>query len=228
MTGRIDPRVKLIQIVVAALCLFRISSPSGVLCEVLLFVGCLLWIRKPFAALRLGVTFVIIDVFYMAVLTWRVPLPVERFAFILHRLCPTVGIALLALATMTVSELIAGLNRLHCPREVTLALAVALRFIPTIRQELRQIRDAARTRGIAFNFWGFLCHPAVMTEYLLVPFLMRSLRVGDELAAAAVTRGIENPAPRTERIPLKLTATDMVYAIVVLGANVTILLHDVL
>lgn len=226
--GRIDPRVKLLQIAVAALCLFWISSAEGTLYEVLLFVACLLWLRQPMAALRLTVSFAVIDALYMAVLTWRVPLFVERFAFILHHLCPMMGIALLALSTMTVSELIAALQRLHCPREATLALAVALRFLPTIRQELRQIRDAARTRGIAFTFWGFVRAPAVTSEYLLVPFMMRSVRVADELAAAAVTRGIENPAPRGERVPLCLHTQDIVYGMAVLGANLAILCREIL
>ena len=59
-----------------------------------------------------------------------------------------------------------------------------------------------------------------------MPFMMRGVRVADELSASAVTRAIESPAPRGERIPTKIRPKDIIYLALVLAADVGILLYD--
>ena len=58
---------------------------------------------------------------------------------------------------------------------------------------------------------------------MLVPFMMRCVKIADELAAAAVTRAVENPAPRGMRIPMKIRRRDVVYLILAVGSNLTAL-----
>ena len=131
----------------------------------------------------------------------------------------------LSLKALTVSELFMGLQKLHCPKSATLALAVALRFIPTIRHELEQIRNGMKTRGVPLNVITFAKAPAMTTEYMIIPFIMRCIKVADELSAAAVTRAIENPVPRGMRVPLKIRIKDIVYLMMVICSNIGTLLY---
>ena len=52
-------------------------------------------------------------------------------------------------------------------------------------------------RDVAPTIKSLLTHPARTLECIYVPMMMSALKVADELSAAAVTRGLENPKPRT-------------------------------
>lgn len=223
---RIDPRILIIQIAISGLCVFWIFKPTAMLFEILFFMGFLLYLRFPKEALRLVFWFVFLSVLYALASTYNAPQIVIQPIFLLRKLSPLIGVMALSLKAMTVSELIAGLQKLRCPKAATLALAVALRFIPTIRHELAQIRNAMKTRGIPLNFITFVKAPVMTTEYIIVPFLMRCTKVADELSAAAVTRAIENPTPRGLRVPMKLRIKDVVYLTLVVCANLGTLLYS--
>lgn len=224
--SRIDARIILLQILVTAACMFWISSPVGILLEICSLILFLLCLRLPRQALKLAVYFIIADLLFELVSVYDAPLFFERIFFLLHRLSPMVGIVILSTESISVSQLVTGMQKLRCPKKMALTVAVALRFIPTISQELSQIKDALKTRGIPLNLVTFFRAPILTTEYVLVPFMMRGVRVADELSASAVTRAIENPHPRGERIPMKLRAKDMVYLVMVVLFDVGILIYD--
>ncbi len=220
---RIDPRILIVQIIVSGACIFWIFSPVGMAVETAFLMGFLLYLRRPEEAVRLGLWFCFIVGLYALAIHLGVPQAIERPVFLLRKMSPLIGVILLSLKSMSVSELMAGLQKLRCPKSTSLALAIALRFIPTIRQELSQIKDAMRTRGVPLTLSTFLKAPALTAEYMLVPFMMRCVKVADELAAAAVTRAIENPAPRGMRIPMKIRIRDIFYLLLVVGSNLAAL-----
>ena len=84
-----------------------------------------------------------------------------------------------------VSEFISGMEKMHIPQNITIPFAVVFRFFPTIADEYRSIRDAMRMRGISFKNG-----PLAMIEYRLIPLIVSIVKIGDELSAAAVTRGL--------------------------------------
>lgn len=47
-------------------------------------------------------------------------------------------------------------------------------------------------------------------EYVVVPLIFRSIKVGDELAAAAIVRGIENPGKKQSYYETRMSRTDIV------------------
>ena len=53
------------------------------------------------------------------------------------------------------------------------------------------IRNTMDIRGIGDTVWKQLIHPLATIEYILIPLLMRCLKVTDELAASGTTRGLE-------------------------------------
>jgi energy-coupling factor transport system permease protein len=67
------------------------------------------------------------------------------------------------------------------------------RFFPTVGEEYAAINDAMRMRGVTFAGGN----PAAMLEYRLVPMMICCVKIGEELSAAALTRGLGAPVRRT-------------------------------
>lgn len=120
---------------------------------------------------------------------------VGAFGTMLVQFLPIIAMASYAIRTTGVSEVVAALERMHAPRAFVIPLSVVLRFLPTIYQENRSIADAMRMRGISFA--GGVRNPITLLEYRVVPLLMSLVRIGDELTAAALTRGLGGPHNRT-------------------------------
>lgn len=117
-------------------------------------------------------------------------------------------------ATTTVSEMVTALYALRMPRSFVITFAVAMRFFPTAKEELHGVRSAMRLRGIGFSFYNLLTRPAIVLEGFMTPLMVRASTIADELSAASITRGLDNPAPRTAFFQLHLTRRDTVVTLV--------------
>ena len=111
-------------------------------------------------------------------------------------------------ATTHVNELMSALARMGVPRAVTIPLAVALRYVPAVREDWGFIKDAMRMRGISPSPVGFVRDPLRTVDCVYVPLLMSASRASDELSMAAVARGIENPVRRTCYLHIEMRAAD--------------------
>ena len=78
-------------------------------------------------------------------------------------------------------------------------MSVTIRYFPAIKEEAGYIRDAMKLRDI---------HGLQKIECLLVPIMISATATAEELSAAAVTRGIENPAPKTSMLEMKFGVQD--------------------
>lgn len=152
------------------------------------------------------------------VVQWLAPfLPgVLRSIVLMLALCirmfmPVLLYARIFIKTTTVSELIAAMYALKIPRGLTIAFAVSLRFFPTAKEEIQQIRDAMKLRGIGMSAGNLLRRPAMVFEGMLIPMMMRASTIAEELSAASITRGIDNPGSRTSYAVLRITAKDTAY-----------------
>ncbi len=128
-------------------------------------------------------------------------------AFFAARFIPVL-MAASALSASPPGELVAALQKLRVPKAVVIPLAVGLRFMPCIAGEYAAIRDAMRLRGISLTPVNCLRNPLMTVECAFVPLLMRSLKISDELAASAATRGIDNPGRRTCLRQIRLSPAD--------------------
>lgn len=108
---------------------------------------------------------------------------------------PVAALAAYCVVSTQVSELVAALERLRIPQQIVIPLSVVLRFFPTIVEEYGSIGDAMRMRGIGVG--GRTRNPITLMEYRFVPLLMSLVRIGDELSAAALTRGLGGPNRRS-------------------------------
>ena len=83
------------------------------------------------------------------------------------------------------------------PRPFIISFSVAMRFFPTAKEEIRNVRDAMTLRGTNFSLYNLRKRPGIIFEGFIVPLLVRSSTVADELSAASITRGLDNPMLRT-------------------------------
>lgn len=134
------------------------------------------------------------------------------FVMFLRKIFPCAMVGGIFIATTRVNEFMAAMHKLRLPKSLVIPLAVMLRYFPAVREEWGHIRDAMNMRGLAASFTGLLKAPLKTIECVYVPLLFSAARLADELAAAAVTRGIDNPAPRTCVERLGLTAADGLWA----------------
>ena len=65
-----------------------------------------------------------------------------------------------------------------------------------------------RMRDVSPSLGGFLAHPGMTAECVYVPLMMTASKAADELSIASVTRGIENPNPRTCLVQIKWGIAD--------------------
>ncbi len=126
------------------------------------------------------------------------------FTLFIRVMIPVVLFASTFIATTKVSDLIAAMYSLKSPRSITITFAMVLRFFPTFSEEIHNIYDAMKLRGIALSWKNVFTRPMLILEAITIPIVMRSASIAEELSASAVTRGIDNPAQRTSFIQLKV------------------------
>lgn len=125
-----------------------------------------------------------------------------------YKVYPCGMLAGIILSTTRVNEFMSAMHRARIPKRVVIPLAVMLRYIPTVREDWRFIKDAMGLRDVSPSLRGFLTNPARTVECLYVPLMMAASKAADELAIASVTRGIENPAPRTCLVSIRFRRRD--------------------
>ena len=112
------------------------------------------------------------------------------------------------LKTTAVSEMVTGLYAMKIPRAFVITFAVAMRFFPTAKEEISHVRDAMSLRGIGFSLRNLRLRPVLVFEGFIVPLLVRASTIAEELSAASITRGLDNPVPRTSFMKLNITFKD--------------------
>ena len=118
------------------------------------------------------------------------------------------------LRTTPVSEMVTGLYAMRVPRSFIITFAVAMRFFPTAKEEISHVRDAMSLRGIGFSWRNLKRRPGLVFEGFITPLLVRASTIAEELSAASITRGLDNPTPRTAFIKLNITVKDTFFTVI--------------
>ena len=116
-----------------------------------------------------------------------------------RKIFPCLIVGTMVLQKTPVRELMVALRKWHIPQGLIIPLSVTVRYFPALKEETGYIRDAMKLRNI---------HGVQKIECLLVPTMISATTTAEELSAAAVTRGIENPAPKTSMIEMKFGVQD--------------------
>lgn len=126
------------------------------------------------------------------------------FANYSRRMFPCLMVGGMLIHTVSLKEFIVGLRALHVPQKLIIPISVTLRYFPAIKEEAGYIRDAMRLRSI---------RGLQKAEALIVPLMVSATATAEELSAAAVTRGIEDPVKKTSLLELHISIWDWVFVI---------------
>ncbi len=107
--------------------------------------------------------------------------------YIITKILPTAILARYIVKTTKVSEFLAAMNRMHVTDKLTIPVSVIFRFFPTVMEESKSINDAMRMRGVEMGAGK----AAEAVEYRMVPLIASCSIIGEELSAAAMTRGLD-------------------------------------
>jgi energy-coupling factor transport system permease protein len=118
-----------------------------------------------------------------------------------RKIFPCLIVGTLILQKTPIQDLMLALRRWHVPQSLIIPLSVTFRYFPAIKDEFRHIRDAMKLRNI---------HGAAKLECVIVPLMISATTTAEELSAAAVTRGIENPKPKTSLTTLRYRVADII------------------
>ncbi|MFT3663192.1 MAG: energy-coupling factor transporter transmembrane component T [Gordonia sp. (in: high G+C Gram-positive bacteria)] len=161
--------------------------------------------------------------FTLAVLVKRhqadlsIPMALNMIAVLLTgfvlKLAPAFAMAAYFLATTTASEFVAALGRIGVGRAITVPISVIFRLLPTMREEFGSIDDAMRMRGIGLGTRKFWRNPAALVEYRFIPLVISLAKIGNELSAAALTRGLDRPGPHTSIARIGITPVDVIVVV---------------
>ncbi|MFC4766652.1 ATP-binding cassette domain-containing protein [Effusibacillus consociatus] len=93
-------------------------------------------------------------------------------------------------------------------RDISLAVSIALQFVPWILEKMGQIRKALASRGQEIT--GIRKWSPRQISMMVVPLMISVLTLGDELATAIESRGYNRYVERTPWYELRWTRTDTV------------------
>ena len=227
---RLDPRTKLLMVVVYIVALFLAKwwVSYGVMLAFLVTAVMLSHI-KPKALFRglkplivIMVFTALINLFYsdgeVLVKFWIFRITREgivQAAFLVLRIMMLVtGTFLLTYTTSPIAltdgmeSLLSPLKKLHFPvHELSMMMSIALRFIPTLIEETDKIISAQKARGADFES-GNIFRRAKALVPILVPLFVSAFRRADELAMAMECRCYHGDEGRTRMKQLRYGKAD--------------------
>ena len=229
---RLDPRTKLIGVILYIVALFVAKSwvSYGVM---LLFLVSVISVSKipPKAFIR-GMKPLIMILVFTGVLNlfyteegrvlvhfWIFTITTEglrRAIFMVSRILMLIcGTFLLTYTTSPISltdgleSLLNPLKKLRVPvHELAMMMCIALRFIPTLIEETDKIMNAQKARGADFESGNIIDRAKALIP-VLVPLFISAFRRADELATAMECRCYHGGEGRTKMKLLRYHRTDM-------------------
>lgn len=117
--------------------------------------------------------------------------------------------------------LVRNFSSLRFPRMLTLGMMITLNFFPLLGGEVRQVREAMKTRGA-----GSFFSPQIFYRAFLIPLIMRLVNISDTLALSVETRGFTtNAADCSVYKTVKLRGADILFLLLLLtGAGLAVVL----
>ena len=229
---RLDPRTKLILVIVYIVALFCAKSyvSYAVVAAFLILCMCLSRIRLRVIVKGLKPLLLIIVLtgllnmfytpgrelvhFWIFTITWE---GLRNAVFMISRIVMLIfGTFLLTYTTSPIALtdamelLMSPLKRIKVPvHELSMMMCIALRFIPTLISETDKIISAQKARGADFES-GNLIRRAKALIPILVPLFISAFRRADELAVAMESRCYQGGKGRTRMKQLRMQVRDYV------------------
>ena len=215
----IDPRIKLTLLPIVGFTSFFISDT--ILLFILIIFAFFLYFYSGMwkRALRFILFFVLLYCIELGISKFSeasIVFAIYMFIYFASRMTLIAMFGGYITKTTSVSEMLEALNRMKVPRSIGIPFSVLLRFVPTIKIELKALKENMKIRGIVTSRFFQLLHPIKYIEYTLVPLLMRMIKISDELSASALIRGLDSDEKRVTLTELQFRKTDLMIGL--LGA----------
>ena len=230
---RLDPRTKLILIIVYISALFMARGLPAYIFMLTILTFCIILSQiKPRAVFRgLRPVFIIItitvflNIFLVKgeTILFQYGLVVITQEGVLTAIFMAVRLMMLIISTFLLTyttspiALTDGLERMLSPlkkiklpiHEFSMMMSIALRFIPTLIEETDKIMSAQKSRGADFEKGGPIKRAKAILP-LVVPLFISAFRRADELATAMESRCYHGGEGRTRMIILKPAVRDCI------------------
>ena len=132
---------------------------------------------------------------------------------ILKNAC-TIPIVLLFVCTTNPSEFAASLSRIGVSYKISYAVALALRYIPDIQREYRDISLAQQARGTEMSKKASLVNRLKAASAILIPLILSSMERIETISNAMELRGFGKGPKRTWYSGRKFSGMDIVSIVV--------------
>lgn len=232
---RLDARVKVICLMVLVILMVTVTTPTGL---ALAATGILVLVAASHVAPKIiwasvrpivpFVAFVAVFNLFMAhggtTLAQLGPLTLTTegiwiASLYAARLLMAVALGALLLLTTTPTALTDALESLLSPlghlglpaHEISMALSLALRFVPVLADEAQSIMDAQAARGASFEEGGLANHVRAIGA-ILVPMFAGAIRHAENLSRALDARCYEGGAGRTHYHEQRIRPHDIAFA----------------
>ena len=230
---RMDPRVKIVAVLLLSLLAFILANPLYLL-VLLAVIMLLVYLSRATLSKTMFALKFVLRLMALIVLLW--PLFDRSGTPVLASLGPisitepaiwrgvTSAIRVGCLATVwyilmfTTSQrdLVRALVKLGLRFDFGLTLSISLRFFPTFLATLDSITDAQRARGLDLKGRGLMKRSRNYVA-VLVPAVVSGLRTADTLSLALESRAYGARPDRTYLREIKMRATDYVVLVVVMA-----------
>ena len=218
---RLDPRAKLLLVIVYIVMLFLVSNPIGYVLVIgflaLAFAVAKIPMRLVLRSLKPIVPIIILtsvlNIFFAVgadeplVHWWIFTIYREgvllAISMAIRILCLIAGTSLLTYTTTPISltdgleQLLSPLKKIKFPaHELSMMMTIALRFIPTLVEETDKIMSAQKARGADLESGGLMQRVKALIP-ILIPLFVSAFRRADELALAMECRCYRGGEGRT-------------------------------
>lgn len=227
----LDPRVKLIGVFYFLIFIFNFDSIAD---YVLAGISIAIMIKAsnvPFKIIRKSLKSIVFILVFTTIINlfltsgenvifqvWFIKITWEGIVFAVRTIVRLVMILIISslltltttpiLLTDAIERMLKPLRHIGVPyHDIAMIMTIALRFIPTLADELDKIMKAQISRGSDFET-GNLIQKAKSLLPILVPLFISSFRRADELAMAMESRCYRGDINRTKMKVLKYTRAD--------------------
>ncbi len=234
---RLDPRTKIISLIVFIAALFTAKSWISFGVIFVFLTVCVILSKLTLKTIFKGLKPLLIIIIFTAILNgfftkgdvivkfWIFSLTkqgLQRAALMILRIVMLItGSLLLTYTTSPIAltdgleVLLSPLKKIHLPiHELSMMMSIALRFIPTLIEETDKIMSAQKARGADFET-GNILEKAKALMPLLVPLFVSAFRRADELAVAMESRCYHGDSGRTRMKQLTMKWYDAVALVLI-------------
>lgn len=228
-TSKPDPRVLIFLVIVVSV-LSCMLFQLAMVYVLFLIVDILMFSQKmKKKAIRFFVAYNILIIARRALTlipTYSISMVISMIIILLLHVIPIYIVCFIMFNKNYMNEMITALEHMKIPKTFIIPLAVVYRYAPTITEEISLVRISLKIRGLNTSFIGFIMHPMKMIENFMMPLLIRSAKIADELSAATLCKGLDLDNNRTCTTKVRFQLVDGCYCIAFICIAVLIVFID--